>query len=301
MEYERFEFPQPQYVGVNVLRMENTLVDTGHAAPQCRNAISAALEDELSGVERILLTHSHIDHVGGSQTVDALTELPHVVPDGVSQRIHGFTGYVHRVHEEMTRLFKGFGFDETVWEAYWPVQEDYADEKIRIERTLSDGDTVAIGDMELEAVHVPGHSAHQFGYWHEASQTFFSADLLSQNGDFMPSPLYADVDEQRSSLRRIQRLGPDRIVPMHGPAFSDPERTLSHALEKLSTMEKKLLERLEPGEQFYAREFVGDELGAEGVSAITYTRAVYAFLESLASEGECDVSVTEDGILVNRP
>jgi glyoxylase-like metal-dependent hydrolase (beta-lactamase superfamily II) len=28
----------------------------------------------------VVHTHAHIDHVGGSQTIDALSDLPHFVP-----------------------------------------------------------------------------------------------------------------------------------------------------------------------------------------------------------------------------
>ena len=300
MEWERYEFDQPIYGGVNVLRIGDTLVDTGHVSDRCREAMEAHLAADLSDVERVLITHPHIDHVGGSQTIDALADLPHVVPAEADEIIHDYGAYIREVRADMTRLLQGFGVPEGIWDPYVPAREDYAGERIDIERVLTDGDTVDVGGYELEAVHTPGHSRQHHAYWHEPSGVCLSADIVSRNGHFMYGPLYADVGAYKESLERLADLEPDVLVPMHGDPAENPQATIEDCLEKAQTTDERLRSWLEEEEQFYARHFTRDEIGASKANAGFLTLVTYAFLEHLEERGECRVRVTEEGIEVTR-
>lgn len=301
MEFERAEFQQPIYGGVNVLRIGDTLVDTGHVSDRCREAVEAALEDEFDGVKRVLLTHPHIDHVGGSQTIPALAALPHVVPAGAREIVHDYGPYIQEVRADMTRLLSGFGIPEATWDPYFPARDDFAADAIQVERVLEDGDTVRAGEYELEAVHTPGHSAQHHAYWHEPSGTCLSADLVSRNGHFMYGPLYADVGAYKRSLDRLAALEPDRLVPMHGPPIEDAGAAIEDCQEKAATMERNLRGWLEERGSFYARHFTRDVIGASKANAGFLTLVVYAYLEHLAATGQCAVEVTEEGILASSP
>lgn len=50
MKFERLEFPQPMCGHVNVSRIGDALVDTGHVAPVCRDAVADALDGPLASV-----------------------------------------------------------------------------------------------------------------------------------------------------------------------------------------------------------------------------------------------------------
>lgn len=300
MDWERYEFEQPIYGGVNVLRIGDTLVDTGHVSDRCRDRVAELLETELADVERVLITHPHIDHVGGSQTIDTLAELPHIVPAGADEIMHGYGDYIKEVRADMTRLLAGFGVPEATWDPYFPARDDYAETAIPIDQVLEDGDTVTVGGYELEAVHTPGHSQQHHAYWHEPSGTCLSADLISRNGHFMYGPLYADVGAYKDSLERLATLEPDVLVPMHGDPAEDPAATIEDCLEKARTTERQLLEWLDEEGSFYARHFTRDVIGASKANAGFLTLVVSAFCEHLAERGECTVSVTEDGIEAAR-
>ncbi|MFW5963755.1 MAG: MBL fold metallo-hydrolase [Natronomonas sp.] len=296
MEYERFEFTQPLYGGVNVLRIGDTLVDTGHVAPVSREAVVAALDDELAGIERVLITHPHIDHVGGSQTIDALAELPHIVPEGAVEVLHDYAGYLQRAREEMTRLLGGFDADDSTWDVYFPIRDDYAEERIRVERELSDGDTLRCGGYELTAVSTPGHADPHLAFHHEPSETLFSGDLVDRDGRFQYGPLLGDVGDYKQSLRRIRGLDPDVLVPMHGPPMDDPTARIEASLSNAEATERRLLDFLDGHGPCYAREFVARELGVDGGRAPFLTLVVYEYLRHLESEGRVTIDVTVEGI-----
>lgn len=298
MEYERLEFEQPVYGGVNVLRIGDTLVDTGHVAPVSRDAVRGELDGgRLAGVERVLLTHPHIDHVGGSETIESLADLPHVVPSGATTIVHGFGDYLRRARGEMTRLLAGFDLADDHWDAYFPLGS-YNEEHIGIERTLEDGDTVTLGKEELSVLHTPGHAEHHVALWHEGSGTLFSGDLVSANDHFQYGPLYGDVRAYRASLERIRELEPDRLVPMHGPEMPDAEARIEASLSNVDRTADRLHTAAVDRGECWARDLAREALGANEGDAPFMTLITYEYLRYLEREGRVRFDVSEDGIRV---
>jgi glyoxylase-like metal-dependent hydrolase (beta-lactamase superfamily II) len=295
MEYERHELSQPLYGGVNVLRIGDTLVDTGHVAPVSRDALREALAGPLDGIDRVLHTHPHIDHVGGSQTLDALAELPHIIPEGQREILYDYADYLRRGREEMSRLLAGFPAEARTWDDYFPIQE-YHEDRIDITRELADGDTVELGDYELKAVSTPGHADPHLAFWHEATGTLFSGDLVDPDGRFQYGPLLGDVGDYKESLRLVRSLDPDVLVPMHGSELTDPEASIEASLADAERTETRLLRFLDEQGPCFAREFVVEELGVEGPRTPFLTLVVYEYLRHLDDRGDIEMWVTDDGI-----
>lgn len=295
MEYERFEFPQPMYGDVNVLRIGDALVDTGHVAPVSRAAVADALGGPLAGVERVVHTHPHIDHVGGSQTIDALAERPHVVPAGQPELLYDYANYLRRAREEMTRLLAGFETDDSMWDVYFPV-DDYAEERIDVVRELENGDVLELGGYDLEAVSTPGHADPHLAFWHADSGTLFSGDLVDPDGRFQYGPLLGDVAAYKRSLRRIRDLAPEVVVPMHGPSMGDPEERIEASLENAAETEARIQRFVAEHGPCYVRAFVTEDLGVDGTRAPFLTLVTYEYCRHLEERGLLDVQVTDAGI-----
>jgi glyoxylase-like metal-dependent hydrolase (beta-lactamase superfamily II) len=302
MDIQRFEFPQPTWgPGVNVLRIGDTLVDTGHV--RSADALAEALADpeRLGGVERVFLTHPHIDHVGGSQVLESLADLPHVAPNGVPFIVHDYEEYLREARSDMTRLCAGLGATDTMWDSYFPVDREYQEARISFERELGDGDTVRLGDYDLEVLHTPGHSAQHASLWHEPSGTCLPGDIVSENGHFMYAPLYCNIGDYKNSLRRLRALEPDRLVPMHGPPMEDPRERIDEGLTKAERTEERLLDWVDDRGAFHAREFAAEVLGAEGAAVGFLSMVVHEYALHLEERGECTVAVTGEGIEVSGP
>lgn len=295
MEFERYTFPQPMYGDVNVLRIGDALVDTGHVAPVCRDAVVEALDGPLAGVDRVVHTHAHVDHVGGSQTIDTLAELPHVVPAGQPDLLYEYADYLREAREEMTRLLAGFETPESMWDVYFPIA-DYAEERIDVVRELGDGDVVELGGHELEAVSTPGHADPHLAFWHADSGTLLSGDLVDADGRFQYGPLLGDVGEYKRSLRRIRELEPDCLVPMHGPSMADSLDRIETSLENAPRTEERIREFVGERGPCYAREFVTDDLDVDGTRAPFLTLVTYEYCRHLEERGLLDVRVTDEGI-----
>ncbi len=298
MEYERRALEQPLYGSVNVYRIGDTLVDTGHVAERSRMELRAALEDgALAGIERVVLTHPHIDHVGGSQTIPELAALPHVVFEGVPPLITDFSGYLEAGHAEIRERSAGLPGDRSaIDESYFPL-DDYAEDDIEISRVVGDGDTVRLGEYECEVLHTPGHSEQHMALWHADSKTMVSADLVSTNGHFMYGPLHGDVGTYIESLERLRTYDADRLVPGHGPVMDDPTARIDDALRKARAAEREIERAIETAEgPVAASDLAREVFDADDATVGFLTLVVCEYLEHLAEEGELSVSVGEDGV-----
>ena len=105
------------------------VVDPGGDLDRIRDAI------KQSGVtvEKIILTHGHIDHAGGAaelrEELGVQIEGPHQADDFLLQRL--------------AEQGQAYGFEAR------PVTPD---------RWLNEGDAVTVGDLILDVLHCPGHS-----------------------------------------------------------------------------------------------------------------------------------------------
>lgn len=171
--------------------MEAVVVDPGGDVP----VIDAALAETGVKLVRILLTHGHLDHVGGA------VELAknHQVPIDGPQREEAF--WLDALPEQ-SRMF---GFPHTP-----PFSPD---------RWLEEGDTLTFGEESLAVLHTPGHTPGHV--------TFFSAPArLAVVGDVLFSGSIGRTDFPRgnyqeliNSIRnKLWALGNDvAFIPGHGP------------------------------------------------------------------------------------
>jgi glyoxylase-like metal-dependent hydrolase (beta-lactamase superfamily II) len=294
MEHERLEVPQPHYGGVNVYRIGDTLVDTGHVWTESRDQIRAALEDGvLAGVERVVLTHPHIDHVGGSMALPELADLPHVVPEGADDLVGSYSDYVRAAREEMGELRSVLDDGDETADAgddlYFPLDLDYADDGVNVVRTVADGDTVRVGEYTCEAVHTPGHSQQHVALLDRDTGAMLSGDIVSTNGHFMYGPLHWDVGAYKRSLRRLRDLDVDRYLPGHGNPMTDPRARCVDAIEKAERVEEAVLAAVAEHGELAADELAREALGASEATVSFLTSVASAYAVHLASEGEIDV------------
>jgi glyoxylase-like metal-dependent hydrolase (beta-lactamase superfamily II) len=146
-------------------------------------------------IEKLLITHAHIDHAGA--TAQLARELG--IPIEGPQREDQF--WIDLLPEQGAR--DGFAPAE----AFVP------------DRWLEHGDTVTVGNLSLNVVHCPGHTPGHVVFFESQSQVAFVGDVLFQGSvgrtDF-PRGDHATLI--RSITERLWPLGNDvTFVPGHGP------------------------------------------------------------------------------------
>ncbi|MCU0975777.1 MAG: MBL fold metallo-hydrolase [Steroidobacteraceae bacterium] len=167
--------------------------------------VLAAAEEEGVTLEKILLTHAHIDHAGATAELARLRGLPIEGPHP------GDRFWIEQLPQQgaMFGLGKSESFEPTRW--------------------LGHGDTVTVGNLPLEVLHCPGHTPGHVVFFDRGARVAFVGDVLFAGSigrtDF-PGGDYATLI--RAIRENLFPLGDDvRFVPGHGPmsTFGEERRT----------------------------------------------------------------------------
>ncbi|WP_394270164.1 MBL fold metallo-hydrolase [Qipengyuania sp.] len=166
--------------------------------------LKAAVADMGVELEKILITHGHIDHCGEAGVLARELGLPIEGPHEADRF------WIARLDEDGRR----YGMDARVFEP---------------DRWLADGDTVTVGNLTLEVIHCPGHTPGHVVFFHRPSKFAIVGDVLFQGSigrtDF---PLGNHADLIAAITQKLWPLGDDvTFVPGHGPAstFGQERRT----------------------------------------------------------------------------
>ena len=156
--------------------------------------LKAAAAQSGATIEKILVTHGHIDHCGSAGILAAELGVPIEGP----HRDDIF--WISRLEEDGSRYgVKGKPFEPDRW--------------------LEDGDTVTVGKLVFNVRHCPGHTPGHVVFHHPESKLALVGDVLFQGSigrtDFPRGNHQQLLD---SITQRLWPMGDDtRFVPGHGP------------------------------------------------------------------------------------
>jgi glyoxylase-like metal-dependent hydrolase (beta-lactamase superfamily II) len=83
--------------------------------------------------------------------------------------------------------------------------------------SLSAGQRVRAGDLDLTAIHTPGHTSDHLAFFEPGSRALFTGDAVVGRGTSFIDPPDGDLAQYLRSLRRMADLDPRSIYPGHGP------------------------------------------------------------------------------------
>lgn len=166
------------------------IIDPGGEVPR----LMQALKDHDLTLEKIWITHGHLDHAGGTQAIKELTGVP-----------------IEGPHPD-----DSFWIDElSASGAKWGMPEA---KTFVPDRWLGDGDVVRLGETQFEVIHCPGHTPGHVIFFHREARFAQVGDVLFQGSigrtDF-PRGSYPDLIA--SITQKLWPLGDDvAFVPGHG-------------------------------------------------------------------------------------
>ena len=170
--------------------MRAAFVDPGGDLPRLR---AAAAQTGVT-VEKILLTHGHIDHAGQAGIFANELGVPIEGPHEAD------LFWISKLEEDGQRWgLTGIPFEPDRW--------------------LCDGDTVTVGELTLDVRHCPGHTPGHVVFHHPASRLAIVGDVLFRGSigrwDF---PMGDHRQLVESITRRLWPMGNDTaFIPGHGP------------------------------------------------------------------------------------
>ncbi len=180
-------------------------------APQgCLGQVKTILKKNQLILSKILLTHSHLDHIADASLLKEEFNVPL---------------FIHPLDSE--NLIKPGSDGIPLFLSVRGIHPDFF---------LRDGDVINVGDFQLQVILTPGHSPGGVCFYLQKEQIVFSGDTLFKNSmgriDFPQS----DPSSMWKSLKRLAQLPPNtKVYPGHGPSTTiEKESWMKTAEERWS-------------------------------------------------------------------
>lgn len=198
MKIKRFEFnmlPVNCYLVYDSTK-EAAIIDPGCFYAEERDFLRDYIKSKGLTPKHLLCTHLHLDHIFGCKFI---------------------------------KDTYGLGIEANPADEYWLQQAPqqartfgltYPEIHEPIEQPLFDGDKVTFGDLELEAICVPGHSPGSLAFYSREKKVLFSGDVLFQGSIGRADLQGGNFEELKEAIcNRLFTLPDDvTVYPGHGPS-----------------------------------------------------------------------------------
>ncbi len=220
---ENFYFIERGYLNSNqfLFRGERpVLIDTGYITHlDHTRALVSALGVDPRNVALILTTHCHCDHVGGNRFFQEQS--------GCEVALHPLGKRWMDSHD-----------DWNPWWRYFDQQAVFFDAT----RGIEDGEKIAIGKREWEAIYAPGHARDLIVLYNRDDRVLISSDALMENDTppLVPAVEGEDcLENALYSLEKIEELDVRLVFPGHGSPFEDVKTALARARKCIERYREK--------------------------------------------------------------
>ncbi len=227
-----------------------TLVDAGIKTEASFDTLKRELETigySLNSIERILITHGHIDHYGQAKRLSSLSGAPIYIHSKEYGRIRSF---IHSLGFIKSILLRNGAPENMVNEAIRYMESaqtmgDSLDEAF----FMDDGDSILFKSMEWKTILCPGHAPGLICFHWPEKKILFTGDHLLK--EITPNPVlnvhesrppyrYPSLKEYLASLEKIEKLEISMVLPGHGEEVCDVEGLI----QKIFTHHKERMDRV---------------------------------------------------------
>jgi glyoxylase-like metal-dependent hydrolase (beta-lactamase superfamily II) len=162
-------------------------------------------------LESILVTHGHLDHVGGVAALSKQLSLPIIGP-------HLEDEFWIQALPEQCRMF-GFPKSDSFVPSRW----------------LKDGDSVEVGNEKLQVIHCPGHTPGHVVFYSASANLAIVGDVLFKGSIGRTDFPKGDYQTLINSIQlKLWPLGKDvAFIPGHGPMSTFGEEMRSNPFVKV--------------------------------------------------------------------
>lgn len=161
-------------------------------APESSERLLKFLDTHELVADRILLTHSHWDHIAEAAELKERLNIPIWIhpADAPNLRDPGSDGL-------------------PLWIEIRGVEPDH---------DLQEGESISIGNLKFSVIHTPGHTPGGVCFYNKEEQILFSGDTLFKGSIGNISFPTSNAEAMWKSLEKLAVLPPEtKVYPGHGP------------------------------------------------------------------------------------
>ena len=185
---------------------EFTLVDVGLVGKgkyKLQSITKAGIE--LSSIKRVIMTHTHLDHIG------CLAEILKEIP---SAELWIHTLEADPIEQGDDRPVYGMQMFKQMCQTQYRLTNDAF--RFKVGRKLEGGETLEIGGMNWEVVHIPGHSMGGIALYHKEKGILIPGDVVYADYAIGRFDLHgADAAQLKDSLMKLAGMDVNILLPGH--------------------------------------------------------------------------------------
>jgi glyoxylase-like metal-dependent hydrolase (beta-lactamase superfamily II) len=206
---------------------EMALIDTGVGEDTSMIIDNIKKEGlDISKVSKLILTHAHLDHSGGTA--------------GLKKSL-GLKVYISEIEAEYLENGDEDAIGLNIAKRTGVYAEHYSLTPVKIDQRLKGGESIKIGKYTTKVIPTPGHSRGSVCLLLEGhtKRVLFSGDTVFTRGELcllnLPDSSLADY---REGLKNLANLSIDTLLPSHiGFTINKGQAHIDMALEALQHME----------------------------------------------------------------
>jgi glyoxylase-like metal-dependent hydrolase (beta-lactamase superfamily II) len=116
------------------------------------------------------------------------------------------------------------------------------DPDLKVDRTITDGDTIDGTEFRLEVLHTPGHAPNHLCFFLDEERILFTGDTILGDMYSVVSPKTGgDMAKYLATLERLRKMRLSKIAPGHGDVIEEPKARIDEYLQHRLAREKQIL------------------------------------------------------------
>lgn len=206
-----FLIPGRKAEGCNIYVLKGTrkiaLIDVG--MPNDHELLCSSLAEigiSINDISLVVLTHEHIDHVGG------LLKLPRRVVVAA----HARAATKLRLDDEFSMMSRAFGVEKITG---------------HVDIHLEDGALIDLGGIRLRTIYTPGHCSGSICLYEPERGAMFTSDTIFAGGVLGGIFASGNISDYINSLERLREFRLVSMYPGHGRMSTHPSDDLDRAIK----------------------------------------------------------------------